>query len=99
MADEPRDAQLTPLAESDLEDIWLYTRDTWSVQQAENYVGEIVETIEQLCAGTQRGRAVDVREGYLKFAVRAHMIYYRLSEPTLEVIRILHQRMDVGRYL
>ena len=32
---------------------------------------QIVEAIEKLCAGTQRGLIVDIRKGYLKFALGA----------------------------
>ncbi|MDP0500303.1 MAG: type II toxin-antitoxin system RelE/ParE family toxin [Verrucomicrobiota bacterium JB022] len=40
-----------------------------------------------------------VRVGYRKYPVGRHVIYYRVQPDALEVVRILHQRMDVERYL
>ncbi len=39
------------------------------------------------------------REGYLRYPVGAHVAFYRESERTLDVIRVLDQRMDVERHL
>ncbi len=46
------------------------------------------------------GRACDdVRPGYRKHAVGSHVLYYRLiSGEIIDVVRILHQRMDVPRH-
>lgn len=48
--------RLSPLAESDLEQIWLYTLNEWSVDQANRYYGQIVDTIEELASGQKQGR-------------------------------------------
>jgi len=47
------------------------------------------------------GRACDeVRPGYRKHAVGSHTLYYRIaSADVIDVVRILHQRMDVDRHL
>lgn len=99
MGSRPQDVRLAPLADSDLEEIWLYTRTNWSAAQADRYIGEIVDLFEDLRTGRKTGRPVDVRDGYLKASVGAHVIFYRLSDDALDVIRILHQRMDVARHL
>ena len=43
--------RLSPLAEADLDEIWLYTRDHWSVQQADQYVSDILDVCEKLANG------------------------------------------------
>lgn len=86
---------LSPLAEIDLEGIWFYTFQNWSLAQADGYHRDLVATFEDLASGTKRGRDVDVRPGYLKCPVGSHMIYFRDSGDQIEVIRILHQRQDV----
>jgi toxin ParE1/3/4 len=91
--------RLTPLAEADLEGIWLYTRDNWSAQQADRYHGDIIVALDDLAAGRRDGRRVDVREGYFKYPVGAHFVFYRESADAVDVIRILHKKMDVGRHL
>ncbi len=90
---------LSPRAESDLEEIWLYTFRNWSPEQADTYHNAIVDAFEGLAAGKITGRPVDVREGYFKYPVGAHLVFYRFSESGLVVVRVLHQRMDVGRHL
>lgn len=94
-----RACRLSPRAESDLEEIWLYTFKTWSLEQANRYHGTIVEAFEGLAARGRIGRPVDIRDGYFKYRVGAHVVFYRFAESGLVVVRVLHQRMDVGRHL
>lgn len=91
--------RLSPLAEADLEEIWLYTYRNWSLEQADRYHNDIVAAFVDLAAGRTEGRPVDIRQGYRKQAVGAHVIFYRPSGTGIEVIRILHKRMDVNRHL
>ena len=91
--------QLLPLAESDLEQIWLFTLNEWSLDQANLYYDRIMDTIEELASGQKQGRSVDIRDGYLKYAVGRHFVFFRRSDGITDVIRILHQSTDVGRHL
>ncbi|ACM26224.1 type II toxin-antitoxin system RelE/ParE family toxin [Agrobacterium rhizogenes] len=90
---------LSPLAEADLEEIWRYTAENWSVKQAETYHAGILDAFEGLASGLKVGRYADIREGYFKYVVGSHVIYYRQQDTEIAVIRILHQRMDVGLHL
>jgi len=56
MATTPKGYALTPLAEADLEGIYLYTLRTWSREQAVRYHGDLVAAFEGLAAGTRKGR-------------------------------------------
>lgn len=91
--------RLSPLAVSDLEDIWLYTFRQWSQEQAETYHHTIIAALEGLISGACIGQQTDVREGYWKYRVGMHIIYFQLSDNYLDVIRILHVRMDVETQL
>jgi len=86
---------LSPLAEIDLEEIWFYTLQNWSLDQADSYLRDLVAAFGGLASGTKRGRDVDVRPDYLKCPVGSHMIYFRDTGDRIEVIRVLHQRQDV----
>lgn len=99
MSDEARAYRLSPLAEADLEDIWLYTYKHWSLTQADQYHRELIVAIELLVKGIKTGRKADIRDGYWKYSVRQHLIFYRQTDVGLDVIRILHQRMDSDRHL
>ncbi|MBF0269111.1 MAG: type II toxin-antitoxin system RelE/ParE family toxin [Alphaproteobacteria bacterium] len=91
--------QLSPRAVTDLEDIWLYTFKNWSLEQADGYHNAIVDAVEGLAAGRKSGRPVDIREGYFKYPVGSHLVFYRFTESGLAIVRVLHQSMDVGRHL
>jgi toxin ParE1/3/4 len=92
--------RLSPRARIDLDEIWNYSARAWSVEQAEAYLDALGQTLALLTANPRLGRdAGDIRPGYLKFPTASHVIYYRLSERTLDVIRILHRSMDAGRHL
>ncbi|MBF0326519.1 type II toxin-antitoxin system RelE/ParE family toxin [Magnetospirillum moscoviense] len=91
--------RLTPRAEADLEEIWLYSFKTWSLEQADRYHTALVEAFRDLASGRKSGRAAEVRAGMFKYPVGSHMLYYRIAETGLIVIRILHRRMDVGLHL
>ena len=91
---------LSPRAQADLEEIWDYTEARWSRDQAEIYVRQIKTAIENLAADPSRGRACDdVRAGYRKYPVGSHVLFYRVRPDGVDIVRILHGRMDFERYL
>ena len=90
---------LTPQAETDLENIWLYTLEQWSIAQADSYHHDLVAAFTALAAGQRRGRAASVRRGYLKYPCGAHVIYFRNLGDTLEIVRVLHRAQDAERHL
>jgi toxin ParE1/3/4 len=92
---------LSPAAQADLEQIWDYTHDCWGVDQAEDYVRELQRAINRVAANPRIGRASDdIRPGYRKLAAGSHTLFYRVTaENVIDVVRILHQRMDVDRHL
>lgn len=91
--------RLSPLAESDLEEIWLYTFHRWSLGQADEYHRAIIKAVEGLASGSNVWQKTTVREGYWKYPVGRHVIFFRNPEGFLDVIRILHQAMDMERHL
>ncbi len=81
----------------DLNDIWGYTFEKWSENQADRYYA----TIKLACNGI--GTNPDVGKEYgeisrnlLGIKSGKHIIFYQLiSDDKIEVIRILHERMDL----
>lgn len=91
---------LRPRAQRDIEDIWDYSAGRWSVAQAELYIRQIQRALETLAADPRLGRSCDeVRAGYRKYPVGSHLVFYRIVESGIDVVRILHRRMDFGRHL
>ncbi|MDR2892870.1 MAG: type II toxin-antitoxin system RelE/ParE family toxin [Deltaproteobacteria bacterium] len=95
MSKTKRIPRLSPLAESDLESIWLYTFRQWSLEQADKYHQQIMAAIEGLASGHKIWQRTDVREEYWKYNINRHVIYFCCANEYLDVIRILHERMDV----
>lgn len=91
--------RLSPLAEADLEEIWLYTFREWSLEQADTYHRDIIKAIEGLACGRNVWHKTNIRAGYWKYPIGKHVIFFRHPEGFLDVIRILHERMDVKRHL
>lgn len=89
-------------AEKDLTKIWNYTFETWSLQQADRYINLIFEEIEYVCKNPTSGKDFSyIRKGYLRTKVKSHFIFYKINntEKQIEIIRILHQRMDIENRL
>lgn len=92
--------QFSPAARADLDDIFEYTHDLWGAAQAVRYLRDIQATCESLISGHAAGQSAEhVRTGYRKSVSGSHMIYFRVADERLIVIRILHQSMDVERHL
>ena len=88
---------LSKKAISDLEDIWLYTVEKWSATQADRYYNLILDEISFICKDVESGKPMDhVRRGYRASKVKSHLIFYRVVDDVVEVIRILHERMDIS---
>lgn len=86
----------------DLEKIWLYTFENWSMEQADYYFNLIMNEIEYLTRNPTSGKDYDkVRKGYFRSRVKSHFIFYKINlrDEEIEIIRILHQQMDISARL
>jgi toxin ParE1/3/4 len=91
---------ISPRAQGDLDEIWTYTTKRWGIDQAEFYIREIGKRIEAVAARPAMGRACpEIRRGYHKYRAGSHVLFYRLIDGGIEVVRILHEQMDFGRHL
>lgn len=85
-------------AAADLEQIWLYTVEHWSVEQADRYLNLIFDEIEYLSVHPTSGKDYShIREQYRCSKVKSHLIFYRTDNNgiDIDIIRVLHQRMDL----
>jgi toxin ParE1/3/4 len=91
---------VTPRARRDIDEIWSYSADLWSDVQAENYIRQLWAAIEFVAADVRRSTTCDdIRQGYRRYAVGSHVVFFAMTEEGLTVVRILHQRMDFRRHL
>ena len=92
--------RLSPGARTGLENIWRYTADLWSIAQADRYHNLLMDGVESIVGAAHRGTDIDhIRPGYMRLSIRSHVIFYRRTGGKIEIVRILHQRMDFNRHL
>ena len=89
-------------ASRDIENIWLYTIEKWSTEQADRYFNLIMDEIEYLAKDPKSGKDYSkVRKGYFRSQIKSHFIFSKINmkNEEVEIIRILHQRMDIQTWL
>jgi len=93
--------RISKQAIDDLNDIWAYTFHKWSKEQADRYYALIIGEIEFITDNYLVGKSAEqTRKNYRVTKIKSHLIFYRKVENEIvEVVRILHQRMDVKNRL
>lgn len=87
---------LTNAARADLKSIAAYTQKRWGREQRLRYAKQFDEAFDLLAQSPEAGPHCDaIKPGYRKFANGSHLIFYRaISNVEIEIVRILHKRMD-----
>lgn len=85
----------------DLTDIWIYTAETWSKNQAEKCYKSIKLACKQILKNPKLRKAyIEISRDLFGHKINKHIIFYHIiSENEVEVIRILHERMDLEKRL
>ncbi len=93
--------QISTEALSDLEEIWIYTLKKWSKEQADRYYSLLIDDIEFLQSNYYTGKSAEyIRPVYSVSFVKSHIIFYKIvDDQKLEVIRILHQSVNIDKWL
>jgi toxin ParE1/3/4 len=92
--------ELSKLALKDIDSIWEYTVQNWSIKQAEKYYKNIISTIKLICQNPEIGKSIsEVKETHRRKIVGSHMIIYKFQNDIIYIDRILHQSMDIENLL
>ncbi len=92
--------RLTPAARRDLASIWDISKEHWGEDQAEIHLADIRAAFERITEDPRRGRECEeVRVGYRRYGVGSHIVFFNERTDSVDVIRILHQRMDPTLHL
>jgi len=84
----------------DLKDIAQFTEARWGADQKRRYLSSIDTTVRRVRDNPKLGRnRQDVHPGYHGVLVGRHVIFYRFTDDECEIVRIIHDRMDVHRLL
>lgn len=95
--------RLAARAEADLAEIWVYSAERWSAVRGDRYVDALVSRFSWLCDNRSLWKPrSDVAVGLYSYPQQSHVIYFRASgDPprTIEILRVLHGRMEPHRYI
>ena len=87
--------RLTPAARDDLEDIWLYTAQQWSMAQADRYMDILEDTFERLLFMPDMARERSEFDPPVRIHPNAaHLIIYRIEGDHLAILRVLGAAQD-----
>ena len=81
----------------DINKIWIYTAENWSVEQADRYYNLIFDEIEYIVVNFEIARDFgNIRKSYKYSKVKSHLIFFKKDKTNeIEVVRVLHERMDI----
>lgn len=88
--------KITHKAREDLIDIARFTETTRGREQRRFYLKQLGSTFHALAENPSLGRKCDeIRQSYYKYSEGSPVIFFRLgTDSNIEIIRILHKRMD-----
>ena len=89
--------KLTNSAKTDLKRIALFTKKEWGREQRNLYIKQFDDAFHMLADTPLVGKTCDhIKTGYKKFPIGSHTIFYKNETiSSIEIVRILHKRMDV----
>jgi toxin ParE1/3/4 len=93
---------LSPEADADLEHIYTYTLDTWGKRQLVAYEGLMGTALDAIADNPNligHKERFDLADECYLYHVGHHIIAYRQKNWTIEIIRVLHERMDISAQL
>lgn len=85
----------------DLDDIWAYTFEEWSERQADKYYATLEFACTQIGKNPELGIEYEgMNRSVLGLRAGRHIIFYQIiTKDEIEIIRILHERMDLKNRL
>ena len=90
----------TKAAEADLTDIFIYTLEEWGENQVYIYKSQLKSRLEALVEFPDIGRKHPKLSQDIYYVVEGkHYIFYKKVEEGIEVLRLLHHRMDILSHL
>jgi len=93
----PNNFILSKKAVEDLSEIWEYTFQNWSESQADKYYFMLLGICQDLANGKVPARQYpEIHTEILGTRAEQHIIFFRhVGKNAIEVVRILHSRMDL----
>lgn len=92
--------RLSKAADADLEDIYDYTLEEFGLDQAVSYVSSFDDVFETISENPEIGRErKEIREELRSLGKDRYVIFYRLLDDHIRIVRILHSSRDLPKLL
>jgi toxin ParE1/3/4 len=95
--------RLSGRAQADLAEIWDYSAQHWSLDQADRYIDALVTRFVWLSENATLWQPrPDLVEGLYSYPQQSHVIYFRRGADApelIEIVRVLHGRMEPAKHL
>lgn len=92
---DPLSLYLTPKAQCDLEEIWLYSIKAWGRVQADLYLDTLEQVFETLCSLPELAREyTEISPAVRMHQTGQHVVIYQAQKNQLLVIRVLGARQN-----
>jgi toxin ParE1/3/4 len=86
---------IAPEAERDLVDIWQYIAED-NITNANRYLDFINSKLEQLAEFPEIGtHRPELTNNVRSFPIERYILFYRIKQNSLEIVRILHSSRDI----
>lgn len=87
--------RLTPKAFEDLDEVWRYTAENWSLEQADHYIDGLAQAFDSIAAVPTLARErTEFNPPVRIHHHQSHLVIYTIDNNQINVIRILGGRQD-----
>lgn len=87
--------RISPRAREDLDDVWRYSAERWSIEQADKYIDELVLTFEMMASVPTLARERSEFTPPVRIHTHeSHLIIYTISAEAVVILRLLGGRQD-----
>ncbi len=92
--------QLSNLAKRDLAEIWNYTVENWSINQANKYYEILITECQYISENHEIGKSIKhIKPLHRIRQIQSHIVVYKIDQDKVWIDRILHKRMDIENKL
>ncbi len=92
--------ELSPEADQDLEEIFDYTERAFGFNQAVEYLSGFDGVFTKLVNNPKLGKErEEIREGLRSLLKEKHVVFYRILDNRIRIVRILHGSRDLRTFL
>ena len=90
---------LSTNAQESLYDIKSYSKEHFGEQQTKIYIENIYKRMRKVAKNPKIGKKRDdILDGYYSIIAGSHIIYYTIKDTHIDIVDVLHQRMEPLRY-